>query len=234
MSAKPLSAFKNRVRAAVSRDRVRFQQDGFDLDLSYITPALVGWSQRGDCFSVVWSLMGCGVCLGVPFRFLLRWLGAPSMPDSLFSHLLSYTAMAFPAKGFEATWRNKIDNVAEMLVRYHHQNFMIWNLSGRGYDYDKFNNQILEFGFPDHHSPPLHMLFVGFLCSSPHSATPQLHLDSLCSLFVCMHVCVCVSVCTCVCVCVDVGGWVCICLRVRVHVCVCVCVCVFHWCVYVF
>jgi protein-tyrosine phosphatase len=33
------------------------------------------------------------------------------------------------------------------------------NLSGRKYDYSKFGNMIEEFFFPDHHSPPLEMLF---------------------------------------------------------------------------
>lgn len=36
---------------------------------------------------------------------------------------------------------------------------MIWNLSEREYDYGKFDNQLQDFGFPDHHSPPLDMLF---------------------------------------------------------------------------
>lgn len=31
--------------------------------------------------------------------------------------------------------------------------------SGRLYDYSKFNHQVLNFGFPDHHSPPLDLLF---------------------------------------------------------------------------
>lgn len=30
--------------------------------------------------------------------------------------------------------------------------------SGRTYDYSKFNHQVLNFGFPDHHSPPLDLL----------------------------------------------------------------------------
>jgi len=67
--------------------------------------------------------------------------------------------MAFPASGLEATYRNAIDDVASMLDHYHGTNFMIWNLSGRSYDYSKFNHQVLEFYFPDHHSPPLDLLF---------------------------------------------------------------------------
>lgn len=51
--------------------------------------------------------------------------------------------------------------------------FLIWNLSEKSYNYSKFQNQvcllpslplltcakILEFGFPDHHNPPLDLLF---------------------------------------------------------------------------
>jgi len=32
---------------------------------------------------------------------------------------------------------------------------MIFNLSERKYDYTKFHDNVLEFGWPDHHSPPL-------------------------------------------------------------------------------
>lgn len=33
------------------------------------------------------------------------------------------------------------------------------NLSERRYDYGKFDNRVFDFGFPDHHSPPLELLF---------------------------------------------------------------------------
>lgn len=64
-----------------------------------------------------------------------------------------------------------------MLHRYHSlNNILIFNLSDRKsvprlrcpfessllsgrYDYEKFRNQIVEFGFPDHYSPPLDVLF---------------------------------------------------------------------------
>mmetsp|Transcript_35767 Transcript_35767/g.89747 ORF Transcript_35767/g.89747 Transcript_35767/m.89747 type:complete len:867 (-) Transcript_35767:163-2763(-) len=68
-------------------------------------------------------------------------------------------AMGFPARGIEAAWRNHISDVAAMLAHYHGTNYMIWNLSDRVYDYSKFNHQLFEFGFPDHHNPPLDMLF---------------------------------------------------------------------------
>lgn len=100
---------KKKVRVAVSKDRIRFNDKKHNLDLSYITNNLI--------------------------------------------------AMAFPATGIEATYRNDIDEVSRMLHTYHKNNYMIWNLSGRLYDYSKFNHQVLNFGFPDHHSPPLDLLF---------------------------------------------------------------------------
>jgi len=68
-------------------------------------------------------------------------------------------AMAFPAAGLSSAWRNHIDDVANMLNKYHKNHYMIWNLSDKQYDYSKFDDNIFEFGFPDHHSPPLDMLF---------------------------------------------------------------------------
>ena len=67
--------------------------------------------------------------------------------------------MAIPASGIESTWRNNIDEVVAMLNTYHAENFMIWNLSELTYNYDKFQNCVIEMGFPDHHNPPLDMLF---------------------------------------------------------------------------
>lgn len=68
-------------------------------------------------------------------------------------------AMGFPASGIESAWRNHINDVADMLNKYHAGCYMVWNLSDKTYDYGKFLNNIQEFGFPDHHSPPLDMLF---------------------------------------------------------------------------
>ncbi len=64
-------------------------------------------------------------------------------------------------------------DVAQMLRENHGDRFMIYNLSERAYDYEKFNNQVnlvLAFfqpyqvhewcGFPDHHAPPLMKLFT--------------------------------------------------------------------------
>ena len=61
-------------------------------------------------------------------------------------------AMAMPADGLEATWRNHIEDVAGMLTKYHLQQFLIINLSEKAYNYSKFANQILECVFHQNHS----------------------------------------------------------------------------------
>ncbi len=100
-----------RLRQVVSQDRMRIRDEetGADLDLTYLTTNII--------------------------------------------------AMGFPASGLESAWRNHIDDVATFLKHHHEGYFMIWNLSEREYDYSKFDNQLQDFGFPDHHSPPLDMLF---------------------------------------------------------------------------
>jgi hypothetical protein len=68
-------------------------------------------------------------------------------------------AMGFPASGLEGAWRNSIAEVSMMLKKYHGGKYMVWNLSDRPYDYTIFEDQVMEFGFPDHHAPPLVLLF---------------------------------------------------------------------------
>eukprot|EP00002_Diphylleia_rotans_P017700 TRINITY_DN3434_c0_g1_i3.p1 TRINITY_DN3434_c0_g1~~TRINITY_DN3434_c0_g1_i3.p1 ORF type:complete len:384 (+),score=48.18 TRINITY_DN3434_c0_g1_i3:55-1206(+) len=68
-------------------------------------------------------------------------------------------AMSFPAEGVEKMYRNDIDDVSTFLHKIHGKNFMVFNLSERKYDYSKFSNLVTDCGFPDHHSPPLDLLF---------------------------------------------------------------------------
>jgi len=68
-------------------------------------------------------------------------------------------AMGFPAAGFEATWRNNIEDVCKLLSTKHKDSFLIFNLSERNYQYELFGNQIVCFPFKDHHAPPLHIIF---------------------------------------------------------------------------
>ncbi|OQR81118.1 phosphatidylinositol-3,4,5-trisphosphate 3-phosphatase [Achlya hypogyna] len=81
-------------------------------------------------------------------------------------------AMGFPTKthGSRGAIReNPIDAVASILNTRHKGHYMIWNLSEEGYDYNYFDNQVLEFYFPGHPAPPLGLLFK--ICSSIESWT---------------------------------------------------------------
>lgn len=52
--------------------------------------------------------------------------------------------MAFPATGLSSAWRNHIDDVANMLNKYHKNHYMIWNLSDKQYDYAKFDDMVIK------------------------------------------------------------------------------------------
>ncbi len=49
--------------------------------------------------------------------------------------------------------------MANYLNDYHKNNYLVFNVSSRPYDYSKFNNQVLEYQWPDHQAPPLTTLF---------------------------------------------------------------------------
>lgn len=77
--------------------------------------------------------------------------------------------MSFPASGFEKVYRNNINDVRCSCLLYlkvtsyleetHKDNYLVFNLSCRTYDYTKFNNNVLEYKWEDHHSPELSILF---------------------------------------------------------------------------
>ena len=68
--------------------------------------------------------------------------------------------MGLPSSGLESVYRNKIDEVAQFLDDKHKDHYLIVNLSETTYDYSKFHGQVIDFGFPDHYPPQLHMLFI--------------------------------------------------------------------------
>ncbi|PRP77636.1 phosphatase tensin type domain-containing protein [Planoprotostelium fungivorum] len=72
---------------------------------------------------------------------------------------LTIAAMSWPGSGLETAWRNSLEEVGSFLQHLHGQDWMVWNLTEREYQYEKLNNQILSFPFPDHHAPPLEFLF---------------------------------------------------------------------------
>ena len=101
-------------REFVSGHRRRFKEEGYDLDLSYITPRIL--------------------------------------------------AMGFPAEGVESLWRNHVTEVASLLDEKHLGHYMIFNLSERNIDTSMFCDRVVDAGWPDHHAPPLPVLWT--LCNT--------------------------------------------------------------------
>ena len=67
-------------------------------------------------------------------------------------------AMAFPASGIASIYRNSIDSVSKFLKEKHDKHYIVINLSGKKYDYSKFD-KVLEYQWVDHHAPPIKILF---------------------------------------------------------------------------
>ena len=63
--------------------------------------------------------------------------------------------------------RNRIEDVSRELKTHHDGHFMVWNLSEEQYDYNLFDNQVMEFKFPGHPAPPLGLFFK--ICNSVES-----------------------------------------------------------------
>jgi phosphatidylinositol-3,4,5-trisphosphate 3-phosphatase/dual-specificity protein phosphatase PTEN len=84
-------------------------------------------------------------------------------------------AMSYPASGFSKLYRNPIDEVAKFLEAKHESHFKVFNLAEVSYDHSKFHNRVIDIPWPDHHAPPLELLFVAcmkihqWLLGSPKS-----------------------------------------------------------------
>ena len=99
----------NILRSIVSGKKKRHKENGYDLDLSYITPRII--------------------------------------------------AMSIPGEGLTKIYRNSLEIVSEFLESKHKSNYMIFNLSGIVYDYEKFGDKVQEFPWEDHYPPPIDLLF---------------------------------------------------------------------------
>lgn len=66
--------------------------------------------------------------------------------------------MSYPGEGVEGMYRNDIQQVAAYLDHKHRDHYMIFNLSERNYNFDLFHRRVVDYGWPDHHGPPLLML----------------------------------------------------------------------------
>jgi protein-tyrosine phosphatase len=52
------------------------------------------------------------------------------------------------------------DQVKDFFEKYHAGHYRIYNVSGKHYDRAKLNNQVIDIGWPDHHSPTLEILIT--------------------------------------------------------------------------
>ncbi len=76
-------------------------------------------------------------------------------------------AMPYEPERARAQGGNDIRAVAAFLRRRHEGHYMIWNISEEGYDYKKFEDQVLEYRFPGLPAPPLGLMFK--ICTSIES-----------------------------------------------------------------
>ena len=99
------------LRSIVSKKKVRYQDDGFDLDLTYITDRIIGEA--------------------VP-----SW-----KPACQYTSILVLTAMGAPTEGSEAAFRNPMTEVQRFFESKHSGHYKLFDLraeKGVAYDADKF------------------------------------------------------------------------------------------------
>eukprot|EP01094_Clydonella_sp_ATCC50884_P025771 TRINITY_DN68_c0_g1_i2.p1 TRINITY_DN68_c0_g1~~TRINITY_DN68_c0_g1_i2.p1 ORF type:complete len:269 (+),score=23.18 TRINITY_DN68_c0_g1_i2:176-982(+) len=93
--------------------------------------------------------------------------------------MTSTSPMGLPSTGVESLYRNRAEEVAQLLASRHGQHVMVYNLSGRSYDYSLFSHQVLEFPFPDHHNPPLHLVLKAVHSISGWLSADQNHVAAV-------------------------------------------------------
>jgi phosphatidylinositol-3,4,5-trisphosphate 3-phosphatase and dual-specificity protein phosphatase PTEN len=68
-------------------------------------------------------------------------------------------AMSLPGEGLHKFYRNPIESVSKFLNEQHAGKYKVFNLSGLKYDYEKFDNRVVEYPWEDHYPPQIHILF---------------------------------------------------------------------------
>ncbi|XP_074047502.1 tensin-1 isoform X10 [Macrotis lagotis] len=64
-------------------------------------------------------------------------------------------SVSFPSTTDEENFKNNIREVAQMLKSKHGGNYLLFNLSERRHDITKLHSKVLDFGWPDLHTPAL-------------------------------------------------------------------------------
>lgn len=120
-----MSSMKNPIKKLVSKQKKRYTEDGFDLDLSCkcATPIHPNWN-RNFCNS------------------------SKHFPCCFTDILPNLIAMGFPAVSLEGVYRNHIDHVVRFFKTKHDGAYKIYNLcSEREYDIKKFDSVSIAIAF---------------------------------------------------------------------------------------
>ncbi|XP_065269735.1 tensin-1 [Emys orbicularis] len=64
-------------------------------------------------------------------------------------------AVSYPSSAEEQNFRSNLKEVAQMLKSKHGDNYLLFNLSERRHDISKLHSKVLDFGWPDLHTPAL-------------------------------------------------------------------------------